>query len=90
MPQKSINRNYQRLTVHLANFKKEKHFPTTYTFNNVRSEGEARETIRIIIGNSTASDEDLARRIHKAYYNGEPFVFKTERTDETQNGWIIK
>lgn len=90
MSQKSINRNYQRLTVHMINFKKEKHFPTTHTYDNVQNENEAREIIRIMIGNLAVSDEDLARRIHKAYYNGEPFVFKTERNEETQNGWIIK
>jgi hypothetical protein len=87
MSQKSINRNYHRLTVHLTNFKKEKHFQTTHTFNDVRSEGEARETIRIMLG---GSDADLANRIHKAYYNGELFIFRTERDNETQNGWIIK
>jgi hypothetical protein len=90
MSQKSINRNYHRLIVHLINFKKEKYFTNTFTFNNVTSEGQAREVIRMFIGNSTTGDADLSNRIRKAYYHGEEFTFRTEREDQTVNGWIVK
>jgi hypothetical protein len=85
-----INRNYQRLTIHLVNPEKKKHFQNTFTFNNIPSEGEARMTIRTMLQRPSETDAALSARIIKAYYNGEPFVFRTDRPDETANGWIIK
>ena len=86
----TINRNYQRLTVHLLNTMKKKHFVNTYTFNNVPSELEARHTIRTMLQNDTESDESMSNRIVKSYYNGEPFIYRTDKYASTSNGWIIK
>jgi hypothetical protein len=87
---KHINRNYQRLTVHLVNTEKKKDFQNTFTFYHIPTEGDARVTIRTMLQKPSESDVALANRIRKAYYNGVPFVFRTDRSDETANGWIVK
>ena len=87
---KHINRNFHRLTVHLVNLKKENKFVNTYTFKDIPTEGEARNAIRIMLQNVSEDDAAMQNRIRKAYYNGKEFIYRTERSDSTANGWIIK
>jgi hypothetical protein len=84
-------RNYQRLTVHLVNFKKEKNFAATYTYKNIPSLKDAITVVHTLHSEPTDVAADLARKIKKVVYSGNEIpVFHNADHSETDNGWIVK
>lgn len=81
--------NYQRLTVHLNNLKKEKNFTTTYTYKDIPNENEAVACVLTMHSETTDTNQDIQRKIKSARYNGKPLALFT-KNDTTRNGWLLK